>query len=74
MGNFAENLNLGNRFRPPWIVISGVRAIVLEYNNLEMDGVVKNVVIFNQGSIILEIFCCRKRHIIQTAGNKNESL
>ena len=18
MGNFAENLNLGNRFRPPW--------------------------------------------------------
>ena len=19
MGNFAENLNLGNRFRPPWL-------------------------------------------------------
>ena len=20
MGNFAENLNLGNRFRPPWFI------------------------------------------------------
>ena len=21
MGNFAENLNLGNRVRPPWLVV-----------------------------------------------------
>ena len=21
MGNFAENLNLGNRFRPPWFLV-----------------------------------------------------
>ena len=22
MGNFAENINLGNRFRPPWKIVA----------------------------------------------------
>ena len=51
MGNFAENLNLGNRFRPPLKICRGGRESPIQFGNRHVrDHCIQRRLIYKQNS------------------------